>query len=173
MELGVQYFRTFARYNFWANNRLYNAAGELPDEARRLDRKVFFGSLHSTLNHLLAGDRIWMGRILGRDHGVTSLDQILYEEFDELRAERLTEDLGIVTYADGLKPEDMLTVLEYRTFSAGDGKTPLPLVLGHMFNHQTHHRGQAHAMLSQAGLAAPSLDLIYFLREAEDAASTA
>jgi uncharacterized damage-inducible protein DinB len=173
MELGVQYFRTLARYNLWANNRLYKASSELSDEARRLDRGAFFGSLHGTLNHLLAGDRIWMGRILNRDHGVSRLDEILYDDFAELRAARTAEDVAIVAYADGLKAEDMLAVLEYQTFTAGSGKTPLPLVLGHMFNHQTHHRGQAHAMLSQAGLAAPSLDLLYFLREAEDAASTA
>jgi uncharacterized damage-inducible protein DinB len=173
MELGVQYFQTFARYNLWANNRLYKASAELSDEVRRQDREVFFGSLHATLNHLLAGDRIWMGRIRHRDHGVTRLDEILYEGFHELRAARTAEDVGIVAYADGLKAEDMLTILEYRSFTAGTGKTPLPLVLGHMFNHQTHHRGQAHAMLSQAGLAALSLDLLYFLREAEDAPSTA
>ena len=173
MELGVQYFRTLARYNLWANNRLYNACADLPDEARRLDRKAFFGSLHATLNHLLAGDRIWMGRIRHRDHGVTRLDEVLYDDFAELRAARIAEDVGIAAYADGLKAEDMLTILEYRSFTAGAGRTPLPLVLGHMFNHQTHHRGQAHAMLSQAGLAAPSLDLLYYLREAEDAASTA
>jgi len=138
---------------------------------RRLDRQAFFGSLHNTLNHILVGDRIWMGRILGRDHGIASLDAILHEDFDELRAARKAEDAGILAYADGLKAEDMLTILEYRSFSGEGSKTPLPLVLGHMFNHQTHHRGQAHALLSQAGLAAPSLDLIYFLREAEAAAA--
>lgn len=173
MELGVQYFRTLARYNAWANIRLYDACAGLSDADRRRDRKAFFGSIHGTLNHLLAGDRIWMGRILGREHGVTRLDEILHDDFDELRAARTAEDTGIVAYADGLKPDDMLTILEYRSFSAGPGRTPLPLILGHMFNHQTHHRGQVHTMLSQTGMTPPSLDLLYYLREAEAAASTA
>ena len=173
MELGVQYFRTLARYNAWANIRLYDACAQLSDTDRRRDRKAFFGSIHGTLNHLLAGDRIWMGRIQHREHGVTRLDEILFDDFEELRTARTAEDRGILPYADGLAAEDMLTILEYQSFTAGVGKTPLPLILGHMFNHQTHHRGQAHAMLSQTGMTPPSLDLLFYLREMEDAASTA
>lgn len=173
MELGVQYFRTLARYNAWANTRLYDACARLSDAERRADRKAFFGSIHGTLNHLLAGDRIWMGRIQHREHGITHLDVILYDDFEMLRQARAAEDAAMIAYMDGLAPDDMLTILEYQSFTAGKGKTPLPLIMGHMFNHQTHHRGQVHAMLTQTAVPAPSLDLLLYLRAAEDAASTA
>ena len=163
----ADYFRTLAAYTAWANRRLYDACAALPEAEYRKDRKAFFGSLHGTLNHILVGDRIWLGRITGEPAAIKSLDQILYDDFAALRAARETEDARMATIIAPLSDADLGQVLSYKTLSAPqtDMATPLHLVLGHMFNHATHHRGQAHGLLSQAGVAPPSLDLIFYLRD--------
>lgn len=162
----LQHFRTFAAYNGWANARLYGACAELSDAAYRQDRGAFFGSIHGTLNHILVADRIWLGRITGTDSGITALDTILHDSFPDLRTARVAEDARIVALVDGLKPAALGTDLEYANMSGARQLTPLAEVLAHVFNHQTHHRGQAHDLLFQTAGAAPELDLIYFLREA-------
>lgn len=164
----ADYFRTLARYNRWANGRLYAACAALPDAEYRKDRKAFFGSLHGTLNHILVGDRIWLGRITGSASGVSSLDQILFDDFAGLRAAREAEDARIEATVAPLTDVSLGQVLRYRTMAAPqkDMATPLHIVLGHMFNHATHHRGQAHALLSQAGVSPPALDLIFYMRDA-------
>ena len=160
-----EYFRTLAQYNAWANGRLYDAVAGLPGDDYRTDRKVFFGSIHRTLNHILVGDEVWLGRIEGIASTVESLDQILYDDFDGLRAARTSEDARIERLAGGLTAEALAVPLVYETMAGEPVETPLPWVLSHFFNHQTHHRGQVHGMLSQAAVAPPPLDLIYFLRE--------
>lgn len=164
----ADYFRTLARYNAWANHRLYDACGKLSEADYRSARPVYFGSIHGTLNHILVGDRIWMGRIEGVPSGVTALDQILYDDLASLRAAREAEDRRIIGYAAGLADGDLARVLRYRTMAQPqtDMATPLSLVLGHLFNHQTHHRGQAHGLLSQTEVAPPPLDLVFYMREA-------
>ena len=83
------HYRMFARYNEWANGRLYEAAGQLSVEQYRADRGAFFKSVHGTLNHLLVTDRIWMQRFTGEGEAPDRLDAILFETFDELRAARV------------------------------------------------------------------------------------
>ena len=160
-----EYFRTLARYNAWANRRLYDAVAGLPDDEYRRDRKAFFGSIHGTLNHILVGDRVWLGRIEGAEPGVESLDQILYGDFDGLRAARTSEDARIERLAGALTAGALVVPLVFETMAGEPVETPLPWVLSHFFNYQTHHRGQVHALLSQASVAPPPLDLIFFLRE--------
>ncbi|MBO6784296.1 MAG: damage-inducible protein DinB [Alphaproteobacteria bacterium] len=161
----LEHVRTFAAYNRWANARLYDACAGLPDAEYRRDRGAFFGSIHGTLNHILVADRIWLGRIEGRDSGLKQLDAILFEDFAGLRAAREAEDARIVALADGLDAARLGSDLAYATTSGAPQSTPLRAVLAHVFNHQTHHRGQAHDLLFQIGKTAPELDLIYFLRE--------
>ncbi len=164
----AEYFRTLARYNAWANLRLYDACAKLGEVEYRKARPVYFGSIHGTLNHLLAGDRIWLGRLEGVASGVSALDQILYDDLTSLRAARLAEDARIIAFAARLTDTDLAKTLHYRTLAQPqkDMATPLPLVLGHLFNHQTHHRGHAHSLLSQTDVPPPSLDLIFYLRDA-------
>jgi len=164
----ADYFRTLARYNAWANKRLYDACAALPDAAYRKPRQAFFGSLHGTLNHLMVGDRVWLGRIEGKPSGVTSLNQILYDDLGTLRAAREAEDERIKSIVAPLSDADLGKVLRYRTLvnPQTEMATPLHLVFGHMFNHQTQPRGQAHCLLSQAGVSPPPLDLIFYLRDA-------
>jgi uncharacterized damage-inducible protein DinB len=163
----LDYFRTLARYNQWANRKLYAAVAALPEGEYMKPRQAFFGSLHGTLNHGLVGDRLWMGRITGHDSGIRALDQILYGDFAGLRVARAAEDAQIINAIDAMDAPTLNTTLRYRTI-VGDAMmaTPMRLVLAHLFNHATHHRGQAHGLLSQTSVAPPPLDLMFYLREA-------
>ncbi|MEM8813250.1 MAG: DinB family protein [Pseudomonadota bacterium] len=160
------HFTMFARYNAWANTRLYDASATLPDAQYRENAGAFFGSLHNTLNHLLLGDRIWMRRFTGSGDHPDRLDAILFDAFDALRAARMEEDRRITSFVDGLGDADLSGTFKYRTISQpADIEQPLAPALAHFFNHQTHHRGQAHTLLTRLTGTAPSFDLILFQRE--------
>src|SRR5918992_1097913 len=96
------HFGMFARYNEWANRRLYACAAALSNADYRADRGAFFASVHGTLNHLLLADRIWMNRFTGQSFGFKSLDQELYSDFAQLRAEREKDDNGIIAWVEPL-----------------------------------------------------------------------
>ena len=166
--MNSSYFHRFARYNAWANRRLYEACAALSPTDYRAQRPSFFGSIHATLNHILVGDRVWMGRLESVPSGIERLDQILYDEFADLRAAREAEDTRILGFVSGLGDDSIAGTLRYRNMAGEAQETPLPWVLAHFFNHQTHHRGQVHGMLSGTPSPPPSLDLIYFLRQDRD-----
>lgn len=160
-------YRDFAAYNSWANRRLYAAAAELSEAQYRADRGAFFGSVHGTLNHILVGDRMWMRRITGAGDAPARLDAILFDTLPELTLARVAEDERILTYIEGLDAQALATDLHYANFAGARFVQPLATVLDHVFNHQTHHRGQVHCLISGhlGNAAAPSLDLIAFQRE--------
>jgi len=154
-------WRQYARYNALANERLYAAAATLPDTDRKRDVGAFFGSLHGTLNHLMIGDGIWMARLEGGQSPSTGLDAILHESFDDLRRARVTLDARIEAFFAAL-PEGFLDrPFRYVNNEGRVFEDQPSLILPHFFNHQTHHRGQAHAILSQLGMGrkTPVLDL--------------
>ncbi len=122
-------FKTFARYNAWANQRLYEACAALDDQAYYAERQAFFGSIHRTLNHLVLGDRIWFGRIEGHPFAVTGLDQVLYADRADLRAARVEEDRRIARVVDGLTEARLADDLDYKTTSGTPNRTNLALVL--------------------------------------------
>jgi uncharacterized damage-inducible protein DinB len=160
-------FKMLASYNSWANARLYDAAERMPDSRYREDRGAFFGSVHRTLNHLLVADRIWFKRFGARTEAPGALDVILFEDLTALRAAREEEDAAIIAWIDGLAPAALTGTLSYRTIVNPDAITqPLGSALTHVFNHQTHHRGQIHALMTalEGRDFAPSLDLIVFQR---------
>jgi len=159
------HFQRMAAYNRWANARLYEAVGALPAAEIAAPRSGFFPSLLKTLNHILVGDTVWMGRLDATGSSITSLDQILHTDFAALKAARVAMDDRIVTFVDRLVPSQLAEDLVYRTVAGDPMRTQVAQVLAHFFNHQTHHRGQAHAMLSDAKVSPPSLDLILFLRD--------
>lgn len=159
------YFRRLARYNTWANRRLYDACGCLSREDYVAPRAGFFGSIHKTLNHLLVADRIWLGRFTGKPADITALDQILFDDFDDLRSARTEEDARILALMTGYTDAALQSMLAYRNVAGEAKTTPLVWALAHMFNHQAHHRGQVHAMLSGTPVPPPPLDLLYFLPE--------
>ena len=167
LSLPLQHVRRFARYNRWANERLYEACAALKPEDYYAARPSFFGSLHNTLNHILVGDSIWLGRFKGHPPGhITALNQILHEDFDGLRTARAAKDAEIIAFCDGLDDAALQGSFSYTNTRGQNFTDPLFPPLTHFFNHQTHHRGQAHGLLSLAGAAPPELDLIYFMREA-------
>jgi uncharacterized damage-inducible protein DinB len=160
------YFQTLARYNRWANRRLYGAIGELPPAEIAAPRTGFFPSLLKTLNHLIVTDRIWLSRLTATpDPEAKALDQIIAAEFADLSARRAALDERIIGFVADLPPARLGEILVYKTMAGAPYETPVDMVLAHMFNHQTHHRGQAHGMLSGTTVAPPSLDMIVFLRE--------
>jgi uncharacterized damage-inducible protein DinB len=162
------HFQMMAGYNRWANERLYEAAQWLPDREYRNNRGAFFGSVHGTLNHLLVTDRIWMQRLSGTGTAPQRLDEILFDDFAALQEARIAEDNRIVAYVDGLGEDEIVAGIVYRTItSPREMKQTRGSGLAHLFNHQTHHRGQAHALITQiaGNEAAPSLDLLLFQRE--------
>jgi uncharacterized damage-inducible protein DinB len=159
------HYRMFAHYNAWANGRLYEAVARLSVEQYRADRGAFFKSVHGTLNHLLVTDRIWMQRFTGVGEAPGRLDAILFETFDELRAARAAEDRRIVNFAEGLDDARIAATIKYRRVSSPQQfEQPLGPALAHWFNHQTHHRGQVHALLTGLAGEAPELDLLFFQR---------
>jgi len=159
------HFRTLARFNAWANTQIYDAVGALPEgEYEKTRPAAYFGSIHGSLNHLLVVDRLWFGRVEGVDRGITGLDQILHDDFSGLRAAREAEDERIVVLVDGLGEEALTTDLSYRSMTGGALAMPLNVVLAAVFNHQTHHRGQVHALAKEAGAEPPALDIpVYWL----------
>ncbi|MGX6648815.1 DinB family protein [Maricaulaceae bacterium MS644] len=158
-----EHFKRLAAYNAWANARLYDAATALNDFERKRDVRGYFQSLHGTLNHMLGADRIWLRRLTGEGEAPSGLDEILFADFNTLREAREAEDKRLSAYIAGLDPAGFETVVAYQN-TRGEPKTlPLKLILTHLFNHQTHHRGQATHMLRQLGVAEPpALDLLYF-----------
>ncbi|MGQ3299922.1 DinB family protein [Reyranella sp.] len=163
-----KHYHTFASYNAWANRRLYDAAAAtLRDAEYRADRGAFFKSMHGTLNHLLATDRIWMKRFTGAGDAPDRLDAIVHEGFTELRTAREAEDRRIVAWIDSLDDGGLAGVIRYRRVSSPDEFVQeLMPALDHWFNHQTHHRGHAHMILTGLGKVAPELDLLFYQREA-------
>jgi len=161
MTLAAHY-QMFGRYNAWANGRLYQAAAELSPEQYRADRGAFFKSVHGSFNHLLVTDRIWMQRFTGEGAAPDRLDAILFETFTELRE---AEDRRIVDFVDRLDDISIAGTIKYRRVSSPEQfEQQLAPALAHWFNHQTHHRGQVHAVLTGLVGKAPELDLLYFQR---------
>jgi uncharacterized damage-inducible protein DinB len=163
--MSTAYFATLADYNAWANRRLYQACEALGATEYMRERPSFFGSLHATLNHILVADRIWIARIEGQTPPNLRLDQILYGDLIGLKVARVAEDEHIRNMISGITQASLDRPLEYRNSRGDRFETPLRLVLGHFFNHQTHHRGQMHGLLSQTAVSPPSLDLSAFLRD--------
>jgi uncharacterized damage-inducible protein DinB len=168
MGMMHDHIRRMARYNRWANGRLYGACGQLDQAAYLQERPAFFGSIHGTLNHLLVADRIWLARIEGLPAPGLKLDDRPFADLETLRNARIGEDRRMVDLVEGYEEADLERIVSYRMVTRPeDVTTPLPLCWLHLFNHQTHHRGQVHGLLSQTDVPPPPLDLIYYLREHE------
>jgi uncharacterized damage-inducible protein DinB len=163
-----QHFRMFAAYNAWANAQLYAAAADLTEAELNRDTGAFFKSMTGTLNHILVADRIWMKRFTGEGQAPATLDTILFPQFDKLKVAREAEDKRIDAFVISLTDKALagrftyMTVTDMRTVSQR-----LAPALAHLINHQTHHRGQAHAILTTLGGPSIQLDLIYFQRTEE------
>jgi len=166
------HFVMMAKYNAWANARLFRMAGALQDELYRKETGAYFKSLHGTLNHLLAADRIWMRRLTGVGDHPEKLNAILFDDLPSLHTSRVEEDRRIIGFVQGLEEPAFEEVLDYRTLIGTPQRQRRREILAHLFNHETHHRGQAHAIITVLGVTEPDpLDLLIMLREQANGAA--
>lgn len=159
----VPYFTLKAHYNNWMNEKLYQACQAISDTERKQDLNAFFRSIHGTLNHILLADLIWLSRLgVVVECNASSLSDILYEDFSELTSARKQTDNIITRYVCSLTDDDLLKTIKYSSLQSGKANAlPLGLILTHLFNHQTHHRGQLTTLMSQLGLDFGVTDMIF------------
>ncbi len=154
--------QVMARYNQWQNTSLYTAADTLSDAERRKDRGAFFGSIFGTLNHLLWGDLVWLARLgTAQKPSISGKESpALVADWDSLKTQRHAMDDEILRWAATMTTEALAADHTWYSGAAGREVTkPTWLLVTHLFNHQTHHRGQVHAMLTQAGAKPDDTDL--------------
>jgi len=169
----VENYRFHARYNRWFNERLYDACGRLSDEERRRDRRAFFGSIHGSLNHLIWGDCLWLARFGAQGASFASLAgdvlalpagathaTVICEDWSGLRERRMRLDAAIEQWARDMTADYLLGTMRYSNSRGVARSHPVWQGLTHFFNHQTHHRGQVTALLSQAGVDVGVTDMI-------------
>lgn len=166
------HFELLASYNQWMNSKIYEAAGQLGTDELAQDRRAFFGSILGTLNHILVADIIWLKRFATHPHSQSSLrevvelphpsrlDQILFDDFAALSERRVWLDRQISSWVSELSDDDLDLVLSYRNTKGVVGNKRLSSLILHLFNHQTHHRGQVTTLLSQAGKNVEVTDLL-------------
>lgn len=157
------HFLRLAAYNAWANERLYGAAAVLPDARLTENNDAYFGSLYGTLAHILIADRIWMHRLSGEGPTHTNLRDRPFVSLGDLGMEREAMDRRIEGYVSALRADAYDGEAHYTNTRGDPHRLPRSVILTHVFNHQTHHRGQVHHMLSAFGIDPPPLDLLYFV----------
>ena len=171
----IEHICLMAKYNEWMNAKLYEAAKGLPDEELSANKKAFFGSILGTLNHLIVGDTIWLKRFSTHpaNHSAlaviknlpvpTSLDQTIFADIQSLSERRKSLDQTILDWARSISERDLDFVLSYSNMKNIAAKRNFYSLVVHFFNHQTHHRGQATTLLSQAGADVGITDLLMLI----------
>ncbi|WP_286135012.1 DinB family protein [Neptunicoccus cionae] len=164
MTGSADWLRMMARYNKWQNGWMIPAAAGLTDAVRQQERGAFFGSISATLCHILWADMLWMSRFDGGAAptvpGAQSTE--FHKEWDSFCEQRNLTDQRIVDWAEGLSDSDLSgDITWFSGLKQSDISQPKSLIYTHVFNHQTHHRGQVHAMLTQAGVKTADTDLVF------------
>ncbi len=153
-------YQRYAKYNAWMNGKIYGVCADMDDALRKRDQGAFFKSIHGTLNHILFGDRAWMKRFTERPYKIAAMGTDLYDDFEALRAARTEMDEEILEWSSALDREWLSETLTWTSIVDGETRSrPCWLLALHMFNHQTHHRGQLTTLLSQQGLDAGATDI--------------
>lgn len=168
----IEHIALMAEYNQWMNRKLYKAAATLTDAELTADRQAFFSSILGTLNHLALGDTVWLKRFaqhpanfsalapLSAIATPTDLKQLAFADIRALANHRAWLDQLIIKWAHGLRETDLDQRLSYRNMRGVANSKPFFGLLVHFFNHQTHHRGQATTLLTQAGVDVGDTDLL-------------
>lgn len=162
------FLRTMSRYNSWQNSALFSAADKLNDAMRKEDRGVYWKSIHGTLSHIYWADRIWLSRFdLVDPPGIAQTQSASFvEDWDQLWQERKDLDDVLVNWCDQYEHGVIKGNLGWYSGSVQrDVEAPLSVVFVHFFNHQTHHRGQAHALITAAGEKTGDTDLFLMPQE--------
>lgn len=165
------HYRRYARYNAWINQTLLEASLSLSEKQQEEDKQVFFKSLLGSWNHIFVGDLLWLNRLamifpilddaMDNWPKPNRLDELLYPKLEQLVKPRQELDQLIIQWCDFLRESDCEDRLQYHNTKEELQVQPLPNVLQHIFNHQTHHRGQITALLSQMGVEYGSTDLLF------------
>ena len=151
-----------AQYNQTMNRQFFAACEPINDADRKRDLGAFFKSIHGTLNHILLADKVWMGRIQNQPFAVKSLDQILHDDFDDLRAERERTDQRILAFVESLSETDLSSTIRYTSIAKKtENAFRLDQILTHLFLHQTHHRGQVTTLIGQLGYDFGDTDILW------------
>lgn len=168
----TEHIALMANYNQWMNRKLYDAALTLTDAELAMDRQAFFGSILGTLNHLVLGDTVWLKRFAQHPAGFSALvpmqavatpadlKQLAFADIRELAAHRTWLDQLIVDWSHTVQETDLDHRLHYSNMRGVTADRDFFSLLVHFFNHQTHHRGQATTLLTQAGLDVGTTDLL-------------
>lgn len=163
--ISTEYVKLMARYNAWQNQSLYREAAALTDAQRREDKGAFFKSIHATLSHLMWADCMWMSRMGFQTvpRAPNHIDALsVYADFADLRTDRAIQDAFITDWASKLQPADLEGDLTwFSRIANGEVKKPIWVAITHMFNHQTHHRGQVHALLTSFGVKPDDTDIAF------------
>jgi uncharacterized damage-inducible protein DinB len=167
-------YRALAKYNSRFNRQIYDLVRGLSDEQRKRDMGAFFGSIDGTLQHILLADRIWLGRLrasgfdfpaLEEAHltfEVQSLRDAVATDFAGLERERIATDQLILAWVEDLTDEILVAPFRYKNFAGQDREHATWIAVTHLFNHQTHHRGQVTTLLRQQGVDPGTTDFLVF-----------
>jgi uncharacterized damage-inducible protein DinB len=158
------YLRTLMHYKAWANELVFAAAAKLPEAELTAPRKIIFGNLLRTLNHVYAMDEVWRAHLEGRPHGYTTRNPEQCPPLAGLREAQSGIDAWFVQYADSLSRED--EIVGFHFIGGGPGSMTRRDILLHVANHGTYHRGNVASMMYQAGTPPPTTDLTVFLKNA-------
>jgi uncharacterized damage-inducible protein DinB len=158
------YLQTLMRYKAWANELVFAAVEKLPEAELTAPRKIVFGNMLRTLNHVHAMDEVWRAHLEGRPHGYTTRNPEACPSLAELREAQKAMDAWWVDYADALPASGEDEVVNFRFIGGGPGAMTRRDILLHVANHGTYHRGNVASMMYQAGTAPPTTDLPVFLK---------
>lgn len=162
--ISLDYCQMMARYNAWMNSRLFTLCADLSEADLHQDRGAYFRSIYQTLNHIAYGDLAFLSRFTGEPAVVPELGIDLFGGFSALHQERLALDRRMLDWTASLTPEWLVEPLTYISKADGKSRTfPRWVLVAHLFNHQTHHRGQITTLLSQMGLDMGSTDIPFML----------
>ncbi len=142
------------------NQKLYSVCDSLSDDTRKKDMGAFFGSIHSTLDHILYGDKAWLERLRDKSFTPRDINENLHQDWEALKKDRFQTDNEIDVWVHTLTEESMDSIFTYTSnVDKRERSVPTMLLIQHLFNHQTHHRGQLTTLLSQLGIEYGSTDL--------------
>ncbi|MFL1461492.1 DinB family protein [Roseococcus sp. DSY-14] len=159
--ISPDWVRAMAAYNAEMNRRLYRSAATLTEAQRREELGAFFGSVHATLSHLCWADAAWMARLAGwpAPGGNPREGAAMHADWDAMRALRADQDARMEAWAAGLDAPALAGDLTWTNSRGMTSTRPRWLLVTHMFNHGTHHRGQVHVLLTRLGAPVEDTDL--------------
>jgi uncharacterized damage-inducible protein DinB len=162
--ISADFAHSFAQYNKWQNSVVIEAADQLSEHQRQKNMGAFFGSIQGTLSHILWGDDAWLNRLTQTPFKPTPIDESgsLWTDWEAYKLARKSLDERIVKWAISLEDSFFKNELTYVNSKGVQVTKPIDLIVAHIFNHQTHHRGQVHCLLTQFGVKTKDTDFLIF-----------